>query len=283
MARRSLLFTPGDRPEMLRKAPGTGADVLVFDLEDAVAPARKAEAREAVRSILADPAFDPDAEVCVRVNPTTVAADDDLDGVLRPDARLDSVMLPKVDGPDDVETLARLLDEHGRELPVIALVETAAGVLHAEAIADADDTDALFFGAEDLSADIGATRTAEGDEVAHARQQVVLAAAAAGVDAIDTVFTDIDDIEGLRADARRAVQLGFDGKPAVHPDQVEPINEAFVPDEDELAWARRVLEAHREADADDRGVFAVDGQMIDEPLLRRARRLVERAADDDEP
>lgn len=283
MARRSLLFTPGDRPEMLRKAPGTGADVLVFDLEDAVAPARKAEAREAVRSILADPEFDPDSEVCVRVNPTTVAADDDLDGVLRPDARLDSVMLPKVDGPDDVETLARLLDEHGRELPVIALVETAAGVLHAEAIAEADATDALFFGAEDLSADIGATRTAEGDEVAHARQQVVLAAAAAGVDAIDTVFTDIDDIEGLRADTRRAVQLGFDGKPAVHPDQVEPINEAFVPDEDELVWARRVLEAHREADADDRGVFAVDGQMIDEPLLRRARRLVERAAAADEP
>lgn len=283
MARRSLLFTPGDRSEMLRKAPGTGADVLVFDLEDAVAPARKAEAREAVRSILVDPAFDPDAEVCVRVNPTTVAADDDLDGVLRPDARLDSVMLPKVDGPDDVETLARLLDEHGRELPVIALVETAAGVLHAEAIAEADATDALFFGAEDLSADIGATRTPEGDEVAYARQQVVLAAAAAGVDAIDTVFTDIDDIAGLRADARRAVQLGFDGKPAVHPDQVEPINEAFVPDEDELAWARRVLEANREADADDRGVFAVDGQMIDEPLLRRARRLVERAAAADEP
>lgn len=283
MARRSLLFTPGDRPERLRKAPASGADVLVFDLEDAVAPARKAEARAAVRDVLADPEFDPDAEVCVRVNPTTVAADDDLDEVLGPDARLDSVMLPKVDGPDDVETLARLLDEHGWTLPVIALVETAAGILHAEAIAEATATDALFFGAEDLSADLGATRTPEGDEVGYARQHVVLVAAAAGVDAIDTVYTDIDDLEGLRAETRRAVQLGFDGKPAIHPDQVEVINGAFVPDDEALSWARRVLDAHREADADDRGVFAVDGQMIDEPLLRRARRLIDRAAAEDEP
>ncbi|MDZ7702050.1 MAG: CoA ester lyase [Halobacteriales archaeon] len=275
MARRSLLFTPGDRPEMLRKAPGSGADVLVFDLEDAVAPGRKAEARAAVAEVLAAPGFDPDAEVCVRVNPTGIAADDDLDGVLSADARLDSVMLPKVDGPGAVDDLADLLAEHGRSLPVIALVETAAGILHAEAIAAAEATDALFFGAEDLAADLGASRTAGGDEVAHARQHVVLAAAAAGVDAIDTVYTDIEDLEGLRAAARRAVGLGFDGKPAVHPSQVEPINAAFVPEEAELTWARRVLDAA--AEADDRGVFAVDGQMIDEPLLRRARRLVERA------
>lgn len=283
MARRSLLFTPGDRPEMLRKATGTKADVLVFDLEDAVSPARKDEARDSVRSVLADPDFNPEAEVCVRVNPTTVAADEDLDGVLSPDARLDSVMLPKVDGPDDIETLARLLNEHGRDLPIIALVETAAGVLHAEAIADADATDALFFGAEDLSADIGASRTPEGDEVAYARQHVVLAAAAAGIEAIDTVFTAIDDVDGLRAEARRAVQLGFDGKPAIHPSQIDPINEAFIPDDEELDWARRVLDAQQAADADDRGVFAVDGQMIDEPLLRRAKRFVERANAGNDP
>jgi len=277
MVRRSLLFTPGDRPAMLRKAPSSGADVLVFDLEDAVAPAAKDRGRDAVHEVLADPAFDPDAEVCLRVNPTGIAADDDLAGVLGPDVRLDSVMLPKVERADDVETLGRLLDEHGWSLPVIALVETAAGVLHAEAIAAADGTDALFFGAEDLTADVGATRTPAGDEVAYARQHVVLAAAAAGVDAIDTVFVDIEDVEGLRADARKAVQLGYDGKPAIHPSQVAPINEAFVPDAEALRWARAVLDAEAEAIAADRGVFTVDGEMIDAPLLRRARRLVERA------
>ena len=281
MARRSLLFTPGDRPEMLRKAADTGADVLVFDLEDAVVPDRKPQAREAVASVLADPAFDPDAEVCVRVNPVGVAADDDLAAVLGAGEGPDTVMLPKVGGADEVETLSRLLEERGGERPVIALVETAAGVLHAEAIAAAGPTDALFFGAEDLAADLGATRTAAGDEVAYARQHVVLAAAAAGVDAIDTVFVDLEDLDGLRRAAREAVRLGFDGKAAVHPAQVGPINEAFVPDADELAWAERVLAAREEADAAARGVFAVDGEMIDRPLIRQAERLVERAAADD--
>lgn len=278
MARRSLLFTPGDRPEMLRKAPGSGADVLVFDLEDAVVPDRKAAAREAVGAVLADPGFDPDAEVCLRVNAVGIDADDDLAAVLGPDVRLDSVMLPKVEAAADVETLGRLLAERGAERPIIALVETAAGVLHAEAIAAAGPTDAVFFGAEDLAADIGATRTPEGAEVAYARQHVVLAAAAAGIDAIDTVFVDLDDLEGLREEARRAVRLGYDGKPAVHPDQVAVINEAFRPDADELAWAERVLAARDAADAAGRGVFTVDGRMIDRPLIRRAERLVDRAS-----
>ncbi len=277
MARRSLLFSPGDRPELLRKAPDVGADVLVFDLEDAVAPARKAEARESVREVLADPGFDPDAEVCVRVNPAGVAADDDLAALLGPDVRLDSLLLPKVGGPGDVEALADALAERGWTLPILALVETAAGVLHAEAVAAAGPTDALCFGAEDLAADLGATRTPEGDEVAHARQHVVLAAAAAGVDAIDTVVVDFEDLDGLRADARTAVGLGYDGKLAIHPTQVDPINEAFTPVDGELAWARAVLEAREAADAEDRGVFVVDGQMIDPPLVRRAERLVDRA------
>jgi len=179
MPRRSVLFTPGDRPEMLRKAPGAGADVLVFDLEDAVAPERKAEAREAVRNVLADPEFAPDAEVCVRVNPTGIAADDDLRGVLgdgsedeaepsgedaaaRVRATLDAVMAPKVGSAGDAETLADLLDERDAEVPVLALVETAAGVLAAEEIASVPAVDALVFGAEDLAADLGATRTDEG-------------------------------------------------------------------------------------------------------------------------
>jgi citrate lyase subunit beta/citryl-CoA lyase len=273
MTRRSVLFTPGDRPEMLRKAPGAGADVVVFDLEDAVAPPRKDEAREAVRDCFADPEFDPDAEVCVRVNgPET--ADDDLDVVLEAEGLPDSVMLPKADDADDVETLARLLRERDRRLPVIAIVESASGVLSAEAIAAHDRTDAVAFGAEDLSADLGATRTAGGEEVLYAREHVVLAASAAGVDAIDTVFTDVRDTEGLREAAAFARQLGYDGKMAIHPGQVDPINEAWTPAPDRVEWARKVLEARDEAEAEDRGVFRVDDEMIDAPLIAQAERVL---------
>jgi len=147
MVRRSVLFSPGDRPEMLRKAPGTGADVVVFDLEDAVAPGRKDEAREAVRAVLVDPAFDPDCEVCVRVNPVGAGAGDDVEAVFARDAGADAVMLPKAAAADDATTLARLLDEHDSDPPVLALVESARGVLNAAEIPAANPTDALVFGA----------------------------------------------------------------------------------------------------------------------------------------
>jgi citrate lyase subunit beta/citryl-CoA lyase len=276
------MFTPGDRPAMLRKAPEAGADVVVFDLEDAVAPARKDEAREAVAEVLADPEFDPDAEVCVRVNPVGIDADADLAGVLDAggDAARDAieaVMLPKTESADDVRTLRRLLREHDLDVPVLSLVETAVGVLDAQAIAAADPTDALVFGAEDLSADIGATRTDEGTEVLHAREHVVLAASAAGVDAIDTVYTDLGDTEGLREETEFGIQLGYDGKMAIHPAQVAPINEAFTPDADRIEWAEAVLEARDAAAAEARGVFSVDGEMIDAPLVAQAERIVERA------
>lgn len=280
MVRRSVLFTPGDRPEMLRKAPEAGADAIVFDLEDAVAPQRKDEARAAVREVLSDPAFDPDCEVCLRVNPIGVAAGDDLAGVIGGDGeaiRLDGVVLPKTESGDDVKSLARRLRERDVRVPVLALIESARGVLAAEEIADAAPTDALVFGAEDLSADVGATRTREGTEVLYARQRVVIAAAANDCTAIDTVFTDFGDTEGLREEAAFAVRLGYDGKMAIHPSQVEPINEAFTPDEEEIEWADAVMAGKRAADAEGRGVFEVDGQMIDAPLIARAQRILGRA------
>lgn len=279
MARRSVLFSPGDRPDMMRKAPESGADVVVFDLEDAVAPDQKAAARAAVNDVLADPEFDPAAEVCVRVNPTGIAADDDLSGVLDGEAAdaLDAVMLPKAESAEDVETLGRLLGEHDARRPVFALVETASGVLNAADIAGAGPTDALVFGAEDLAADLGATRTTEGTEVLYAREHVILAASAADVDAVDTVFTDFEDESGLRAETAFAIELGYDGKLAIHPAQVGPINESFTPDDERVEWARRVLDAREEAAESGRGVFRVDGEMIDAPLVAQAERIVERA------
>ena len=275
MTRRSVLFAPGDQQDKLRKAPESGADVVVFDLEDAVAPGRKEAAREAVNEVLRD--IDPDCELCVRVNPAGIAADDDLRAVLVGKPRLDSVMLPKVSDADNVETLGRLLAEHDADLPVLALVESAAGVLHAEAIAKADDTDALLFGAEDFAADLGATRTEEGAEVLYARQRVVTAASAAGVDAIDTLYTDFEDTEGLREDTKRTVEMGYDGKMTIHPRQVAVVNDAFTPSEKEIAWAERVLAARETADAEDKGVFSVDGEMIDAPLVAQAERVLARA------
>jgi citrate lyase subunit beta/citryl-CoA lyase len=277
MARRSLLFSPGDQPALMRKAPGTGADVVAFDLEDAVAPSTKDAAREAVRGVLADPTFDPDCEVCVRVNAESEAARADLDAVCAAETRLDAVLVPKAESPADVEGVAAMLADRGREVPVFALCESAAGVLHAEEIAAADPVDALLFGAEDLAADVGATRTADGTEVLYAREHVVLAAAAAGVDAIDTLHTDIEDTDGLAADTRFGIELGYDGKICIHPAQVTVVNEAFTPDADRVEWAERVLKAKREADAEGRGVFRVDGEMIDAPLVAQAERVRERA------
>jgi citrate lyase subunit beta/citryl-CoA lyase len=272
MARRSVLFSPGDKPDLMRKAPDSGADLVAFDLEDAVQPSAKSVAREHVNEVLHE--IDPDCEVCVRVNPTGIAADDDLAGILAGEPRLDSVMLPKVGDADDVATLARLLDEHGADLPILATVESTDGVLHAEEIARAEATEAVLFGAEDLAADLGATRTDEGTEVLYARQRVVTAASAAGVDAIDTLWTDFEDTEGLRADTERGIEMGYDGKMAIHPRQVTVINEAFTPAADRIDWAQSVLDARERAET---GVFEVDGEMIDAPLIAQAERILERA------
>lgn len=275
MARRSILFAPGDDPELMRKAVDGEADVVVFDLEDAVAPGEKAQARESVRSVLRK--LQSESRLCVRVNPIGASAPTDLDVVLS-DTHPDSVMLPKTGSAEDVAALGQLLDGHSADVPVLALVESAAGVLSADEIAAADPTDALLFGAEDLSADLGGTRTSEGTEVLYARQRVVLAASAAGVDAIDTIYTEFRDLDGLREATEVAGQFGYDGKMAIHPDQVTVINEAFTPTDEEIEWAERVVAAASETDA---GVFQLDGEMIDAPLVTQAERVLERAPEID--
>lgn len=278
MARRSLLFSPGDKPKLMRKAPATGADVICFDLEDAVAPGEKTKARKAVHELLSDPEFDPDCEVTVRVSVEGAAKD--LDTVLGDDSdvRLDAIMVPKVADADDVAWVADLLEERDQALPLLSLVESTRGVLNAEEIADAPETDALVFGAEDLAADMGATRTDEGTEILYARQKVVLAASAAGVDAIDTVHTDFGDESGLRRETETAREFGYDGKLAIHPSQVSVINDAFTPEPERVEWAENVIAARDEAAAEGRGVFSVDGEMIDAPLIAQAERVLDLAA-----
>lgn len=277
MARRSVLFTPGDRGEMLRKAQDSDADVLVFDLEDAVAPNKKTDARDTVVSVLSEPSFDPDAELCVRVNPTGAGAQADIAAIADVADAVDSVMLPKTAARAEVKTLEQHCTAKGVEPVVLALIESAAGVLAAPDIASHPATDALVFGAEDLAADLGATRTEEGTEVLYARQRVVTAASAHEIDAIDTVYTAIEDTAGLAVAAADAVGLGYDGKMAIHPAQVAPINDAFTPDPDRIEWAQQILTARDEAEAEDRGVFRVDGEMIDAPLIAQAEQIIARA------
>jgi Citrate lyase beta subunit len=272
MVRRSVLFSPGDRPDLLEKAPDTGADVVVFDLEDAVVPNRKEVARETVATAVAD--LEADAEVCVRVNTLDSGGHADLRAL---DTAPDSVMLPKVDRAADVRGVADALGEHGLDVPVLALLETPGGVLDAPAVAAVEATDALLLGAEDLSAATGFTRTGAGTEILYARERVVLAAAQADVDVVDTLYTDFEDTDGLAEDAEFARDLGFDGKMAIHPAQVSVVNEAFTPDPAEVDWAERVLAAREDAVAEDRGVFAVDGEMIDTPLVTQAETILERA------
>lgn len=272
-ARRSVLFTPGDRPDMMEKALEGDSDVVVFDLEDAVAPENEEDAVEAVSEMLDDvddPSSEGDVpEVWVRVDPMLEASYE----VGEPSC----YVLPKADSAGDVRDAVGEVVSHGLRSDVVPIVESAAGVLDAGEIASEDGVDAVVFGAEDLAADLGATRTSEGEEVAYARQKVVTAAAAADVDAVDTLWTEFEDEEGLRRDVERSVTLGYDGKLAIHPKQVEVINEAFTPEADEVEWAERVLEARDEAADDGRGVFEVDGEMVDAPLVKQAERVMERA------
>jgi len=278
MVHRSLLYCPGDDREMMAKAIETDADVVVFDLEDAVAPAAKAQAREAVVETLAD-LDEPSPAVWVRINPPDRNGADDVAALWDGDAsNLDCVVLPKAEKPGTVATLRDRLRTAGVDhVGIVPLVETATGLLAVEEVSAAPGVVAVAYGDQDYTADVGATVTDDKTESLYARQRVVAAAGAAGVDALDTVYTDFEDADGLREQAATVVDFGFDGKLAIHPSQVEVINEAFTPDPDDVEWAETVIAKHERVGEEDRGAFTVDGQMIDPPLVERARTILERA------
>ena len=273
-ARRALLFVPGDDPRKIAKAAASGADCIVLDLEDGVAADRKLAARETVASSLQSLDFGT-SEKLVRVNPVgSELCLADLEATLG--ARPDGYVLPKVESAEQVRELARRTSS--APLPLLALIESARGVLQAAAIAASDPRlEALLFGAEDLAGDMGATRTREGAEMAWARGGVVVTAAAFSLQAIDTVFVDLGDLERLRQEARTACVMGYAGKMAIHPKQVPVIQEAFTPSDDEIEKARHLVEVHAGRQAGGEGVFVLDGKMVDWPMVRAAQRLLARA------
>lgn len=280
--RRSLLFVPGSEPRRLERASSSGADTLLLDLEDSVPPERKAEARDLVASVIRDGGCG-DAEPAVRVNAAGGPyLEEDLDAVVGAGAA--AVMLPKSQTPDQIVALAdrlRALEQrHGRgPVRILALVETALGVVNAVPLATADDrVVAVCFGHADFSLDLGlATADASTGVVYHARCQVAVAAAAAGVEAVDPVCLAVKDEGAFRADADLGAKLGFAGKMCIHPSQVRIANEVFAPTPDQIAQALSVLAQWQEAQAEGRGVISVEGKMVDAPVAAAAQRVLARA------
>jgi citrate lyase beta subunit len=258
-----MLFVPGDRPERFSKAVASGADLAIVDLEDAVAPAKKPEAREAARS-----AFAAGLDAVLRINPPTSefgAADLAAFAGLRPRA----IMVPKVETADEVGDI-RI------GAPLIALIESVRGLRNIDAIAAEPNVIALGFGAFDLCAELGAEPIPE--ILGPYRSAVVAAARLAKKAALDAPFLGIGDIAGALEDARRAVAYGFDGKLAIHPSHVAPLREAFTPSPDEVRHARAVLEAIESG-----GVAVVNGKMVDPPLVASAQRVLSRIRSNGEP
>ena len=262
---RSLLFAPGREERKLQKALAAGADAVVADLEDAVPADEKEAARAAVGRVL--DAAEPECLVAVRVNGVGTAHwEADLAAVSG--LELDALVLPKAT-PEAVTALG----PDGP--PVVAIVETALGLRRAYETASLPRVAALVLGAVDLGAELGLEARPDGLEVLYARSRLVIDSAAAGIRSpFDLVHVDTRDDEGLEAEARLARSLGFRGKACIHPAQIEIVNRVFSPTREEQERARRVVEAYEHALADGRGVVALDGEMIDLPVVERARRVL---------
>ena len=273
---RSLLFAPAVRPDLLRKMPRTGADAIVIDLEDATPPEAKDTGRAEMRSAVADLAGQ--LPVLVRVNDdTTPWHDDDLDSL--PTEGLAGIVVPKIETIAGLDSLAERLTARGLDMSVIGGVETALGVADARPHLAHDVISAGYFGAEDFIADLGGVRTASNDEVAYARAQIALAGRLADVTVIDQIVADFTDDDRCRRECLEARAMGYGGKLCIHPSQVSIANAAFLPSSEEIDRARRLLEAYDDAKAQGVASVAFEGQMVDEPVARQARRVLAQADD----
>jgi citrate lyase subunit beta / citryl-CoA lyase len=271
---RSMLFVPGTREDRFSSAITSGADAVVFDLEDSVEETRKAEARQAISRFQAA-SGDLGPPMLVRVNAFGSRwFHDDLQFAGRL-PRLGGIVVPKAETVEALRVVAQVVGGDR----VFPLLETARGVLNSAFLADAiPSVPALLFGAEDLTAEIGVRRTTDGEELLFARSQVVLAAAAAGAEAIDAVFTDVADGDGLRRDATRARALGFRGKMTIHPSQIAIVNEIFSPSAADIAQADKILSAYAAAQAAGSGVLRLGNEMVDAPVVARAQRVLDLAS-----
>ncbi|MGL4970905.1 MAG: HpcH/HpaI aldolase/citrate lyase family protein [Cetobacterium sp.] len=278
--RRTMLFMPGNNPGMLQTADTFGADSIIFDLEDAVALTEKDAARILVTEAMKTMNYG-ETEVVIRINPlSSPFAMEDIDKMAR--LKPDAILLPKAT-PEDIlileKELERVEKEEGLKIGTIkihALVETAYGVETVyETLKTSKRIDAILLGGEDLAADLAVKRTKDSDELFYARTKIVNACKALKIDAVDTPFTDTNDYEGLEADSRKAKMLGFTGKLAINPRQIDTIHNVYSPTKQEINHALRVMVAKEEAEKDGLGVFSLDGKMVDLPIINRAIQTLE--------
>ena len=273
---RSVLFAPGNRADLIAKLPRAQPDAVVIDLEDAVPGT--GEAKAAARPIARDAARDliaaaPHLAVFVRVNALhSPFFEDDL-AVLTPE--LAGVVVPKLESAADVRRVAEALAARGLDLPLLAGLETGAGVWNAREIMAEPAVPWAYFGAEDYTTDLGGLRTPGNLEVLYARSHVALAARLTGVHALDIVVTRLQDEAAFREDAAQGRALGYGGKLCIHPAQVPLAHAIFGPTDADAERARRLLAAAHEAAREGRGAFAFEGQMVDEPMLAKARAILQ--------
>ena len=282
-SRRALLYMPGDDRRKIEKATTLGVDCVCMDMEDGVAITQKTEARAVIAEAMKELDFGG-SERCIRINSVGSGLEKyDLAAAVATNP--DAVIVPKVETAQQVRAISKYIEvyERSSRMPVGTIrmlvgVETAKGILNLKEIAESDRRlEAIIFGAEDYAASIGATRTKEATEVLYARSAVVTACAANDLQAIDMVYIDFRDIDGLRLEAQQGTGLGFSGKQIIHPDQVAPVQEAFTPTPAAIEYAQRVVEAFTTSQKEGRGAFALDGKMIDRPLLKNAQKVLDRA------
>jgi len=274
---------PGDERRKIEKATTLGVDCICMDMEDGVAANHKAKAREVIAQAMKELDFGK-SERCIRINSIGSGLEKyDLAAALATNP--DSIVVPKIESADQVEWVCEHIESYelssnlniGR-IRLLIGVETARGILNLKRIAEAEKRlEAIIFGAEDYAASVGATRTKEATEVLYARSAVVAACAANDLQAIDMVYIDFRDLEGLRVEAAQGAALGFSGKQIIHPNQVSAVQEAFTPSTAAIAYAQRVVAAFEASQKEGKGAFALDGKMIDMPLLKNAQKVLDRA------
>ncbi|MCC5908881.1 MAG: HpcH/HpaI aldolase/citrate lyase family protein [Clostridiaceae bacterium] len=280
--RRTMLFMPGNNPSMLQNAGILGADSIILDLEDAVSITEKDAARILVRNAIKNVEF-YGTEVVVRINPLSSSFGlKDVEEIAK--AKPDAIMVPKAT-EEDIQIVDEMLSSietqegfpHG-SIKIFPLIETAYGLENIDSIIRTSSRAiGVLLGAEDLTADLGIKRTREGEEIFYARSKVASTCRACKVDAIDTPFADMNDCRGFNKDIHKAKSLGLTGKAAINPRQVDTIHEVFAPAEEEIKYALRVIKAMEEAQREGKGVFSLDGKMVDAPIIARAQNVVKKA------
>lgn len=282
-ARRAVLYTPGDDPHKIRKAANLEVDSVCLDIEDGVAVNQKDTARETIANLLPTLEFGQ-SERLVRINPVgSTHLETDLEAILP--KRPDGIVLPKVQSGEQIAWLADRLAKYEEQsnflsssIILIAIIESARALVNLREIATASQRlEALIFGAEDFAADLGAERSKSGWEVFYARSAVVTHTAAFGLQAIDMVNIDFQDLEDLIFSARQGVKMGYSGKQVIHPDQIQPVQEAFTPSDEQIIEARKIVEEFERRQETGQGAYAVNGKMIDAPFIRSAQSVLQRA------